>query len=181
MRAPTIGFVASDGLASSTCVTTSTTPTISRASAGAWVGIPAFLAVLASAATASTALFSAGALLIGFGGGLFGHGTLTLTMNHAPRDQAGLALGAWGAVQATAAGVSVAAAGAVRDLVSGLALHGHLGEALVSPVTGYSFVYHIEMYLLFAALVAIGPLVRSTSPRRGAGPPTRFGLANLPG
>ena len=34
-------------------------------------------------------------------------------------------------------------------------------SALASPATGYSFVYHLEMYLLFATLVALGPLVRS--------------------
>ena len=84
-------------------------------------------------------------------------------------EHVGLALGAWGAVQATAAGVAIAAGGAIRDGVSGLATQGLLGAALVSPVTGYSFVYHLEIYLLFATLVAIGPLVRSASPRRPPG------------
>ena len=93
----------------------------------------------------------------------------------------GLALGAWGAVQATAAGVSVAAGGALRDTVSSLATQGLLGQALASPVTGYSFVYHVEIYLLFAALVAIGPLVRSTTTRRAAPVARPFGLADLPG
>jgi BCD family chlorophyll transporter-like MFS transporter len=47
------------------------------------------------------------------------------------------------------------------------------------PATGYSFVYHIEMYLLFATLIAIGPLVRA--PRRaGAAPGGKLGLADLP-
>ena len=58
-----------------------------------------------------------GNFLIGFGGALFGHGTLTATMNRAPRAQAGLALGAWGAVQATAVGLGMAMSGAIRDLV----------------------------------------------------------------
>jgi BCD family chlorophyll transporter-like MFS transporter len=67
-------------------------------------GVPAFAAVITAAATGShRSVFATGVLLIGFGGGLFGHGTLTVTMNRAPTDQAGLALGAWGAVQATAA------------------------------------------------------------------------------
>jgi len=67
----------------------------------------------------------------------------------------------------------------IRDTVSGLATQGWLGDALLSPVTGYSFVYHVEIYLLFAALVAIGPLVRSTTTRPSAA--HRFGLADLPG
>jgi MFS transporter, BCD family, chlorophyll transporter len=125
-------------------------------------------------------MFRAGTVLIGFGGGLFAVGTLTAAMSLERPGLVGLALGAWGAVQATAAGVSVAAGGAVRDLVSTLATQGALGDALQSPVTGYSFVYHIELYLLFAALVAIGPLVRSSAaPVRPVGTP--FGLADLPG
>ena len=95
-------------------------------------------------------------------------------------EHVGLALGAWGAVQATAAGLSVAGGGAIRDLVSGLATRGVLGEALVGNVTGYSFVYHLEMYLLFATLVAIGPLVRANT-RQGRQARPRFGLAEFPG
>jgi len=61
-------------------------------------------------------------------------------------------------------------------------MQGALGSALVSPVTGYSFVYHLEIYLLFAALIAIGPLVRPLGRRPPAATsPTKFGLADLPG
>ena len=67
---------------------------------------------------------------------------------------------AFGAVQATAMGVSVALGGGLRDLVSTLVDSGVLGGALNSPVTGYGVVYHLEILLLFATLVAIGPLVR---------------------
>jgi BCD family chlorophyll transporter-like MFS transporter len=135
------------------------------ARAGAWVGIPAFVAVLVSAATQSTALFSLGALLIGFGAGVFGHGTLTMTMNRAPRDQVGLALGAWGAVQATAAGAGMALGGVLRDVVGALAQRGWLGDALASPVTGYAAVYAIEIVLLAVTLVVMGRLVgRSPTP-----------------
>ena len=57
----------------------------------------------------------------------------------------------------------------------------HLGGALDSPVTGYGFVYNLEIVLLFATLVALGPLVRRG---RGAGPashdaPAKFGLAEV--
>ena len=76
------------------------------ASLGAMLGVPAFVLVILAAPLLSPVLFGLGTFLIGFGAGLFGHGTLTATMNHAPPDQRGLALGAWGAVQATAAETS---------------------------------------------------------------------------
>src|SRR5208337_1973729 len=78
---------------------------------GALVGVPAFVSVILAAPFGSTALFVIGTSLIGFGAGLFGHGTLTATMSLAPKNQTGLALGAWGAVQATAAGASIALGG----------------------------------------------------------------------
>jgi BCD family chlorophyll transporter-like MFS transporter len=154
------------------------------AACGALVGLPAFSAVIFAAPLDSAWLFRAGCALIGFGSGLFSVGTLTAAMSMDRAENVGLALGAWGAVQATAAGVSVAAGGAIRDIVSSLAEQGQLGEALASPVTGYSFVYHLEMYLLFAALIAIGPLVRRHPPlNRKAEHPAQatFGLADLPG
>ena len=129
------------------------------AMAGAAVGLPAFGAVIAASATLSTPLFVAGVLLVGFGGGLFGHGTLTLTMNQAPRDQIGLALGAWGAVQATAAGVAVALGGLGRDAMGALAARGWLGESLAAPGTGYAAVYIAEIALLALTLLAMRPLV----------------------
>ncbi len=155
------------------------------AATGALLGLPAFAAIIFSAPLDAPDLFRAGTALIGFGGGLYAVGTLTVAMGLETPGHAGMALGAWGAVQATAAGLSIAAGGAVRDLMSALATQGLLGSALNSPVTGYSFVYHIELYLLFAALVAIGPLVRPLGRRVAAAPapksPTRFGLAELPG
>ena len=125
------------------------------ASCGVVVGIPAFMAVILAAPLASAPLFAGGTLLIGFGAGLFGHGTLTATMNLAPPDQAGLALGTWGAVQASAAGLAIALGGVIRDLVDATAPPGALG-----PATGYGFVYGIEVVLLFAALVTMAPLIR---------------------
>jgi BCD family chlorophyll transporter-like MFS transporter len=134
------------------------------ARAGAMVGIPAFGAVLLSAAAGSTPLFATGALLIGFGGGVFGHGTLTLTMNRAPREQVGLSLGTWGAVQATAAGVGVAMGGLLRDGVGALATHGVFGPALARPVTGYAVVYGIEIVLLALTVWVMGRLVARAEP-----------------
>ena len=81
-------------------------------------------------------------------------------MASAPRGQVGLTLGIWGAVQASAAGTAVAAGGLLRDGVALLAERGALGPTLVTPATGYVTVYVVELCLLFATLVAIGPLVR---------------------
>ncbi len=124
---------------------------------GALVGIPAFMCVILAAPFGSIALFVIGTSLIGFGAGLFGHGTLTATMNLAPKNQAGLALGAWGAVQATAAGLSIALGGIIRDLVASIWSDASLGAA-----TGYITVYSIELVLLFATMIAMVPLLRST-------------------
>jgi len=136
--------------------------------AGAWVGIPAFAAVIAAAPLDSVMVFGFGVLLIGFGGGIFGHGTLTATMNRAPREQIGLALGAWGAVQATAAGIAVALGGIVRDVVAALAAGGSFGPALAVPATGYSFVYSVEIVLLGLTIVFMTALVGGHGSRRAA-------------
>ncbi|MBC7995935.1 MAG: PucC family protein, partial [Rhizobacter sp.] len=147
---------------------------------GVLAGLFAFSCVIFAEPLGSTALFRLGATVIGFGGGLFSVGTLTAAMNLENDGLNGLALGAWGAVQATCAGVSIAAGGAIRDIVSGLATQGALGSALSSPATGYSFVYHLELYLLFATLIAIGPLVRTARQAPRTPPTGKFGLAELP-
>ncbi len=133
---------------------------------GALAGIPAFIAVILSAPLSSPMLFAAGTSMIGFGAGLFGHGTLTATMSFAPRNQAGLALGAWGAVQASAAGVAIALGGILRDVVAAAAPAQKYGAAV-----GYQFVYCIEIVLLFAALATLVPLMRridSSAPLHGS-------------
>jgi BCD family chlorophyll transporter-like MFS transporter len=121
---------------------------------GAAIGVPAFCVVLVSAAFASVPILIAAVLAAGFGAGLFGHGTLTATMRSAPRDQIGLSLGAWGAVQTTAAGVAIAIGGVIRDamlLVPGQAAAG------AGP---YIPVFALEAGLLALALVVAWPLVR---------------------
>ena len=125
---------------------------------GAMVGIPAFAAIIFASSNQSIALFSFGTLLVGFGAGLFSHGNLTLTMNRAPKEQTGLALGAWGAVQATAAGIAVAAGGIMRDAVSAMAARGTFGPALAGPAIGYTMVYVIEIALLFATVIVMTSL-----------------------
>lgn len=146
---------------------------------GAFVGIFAFAAVILSATFESSLLFRAGTMTIGFGGGLFSVGTLIAAMALADRSDSGLALGAWGAVHATASGVAIALGGGIRDGVAALASRGALGPALNEPVTGYGAVYHLEILLLFATLAAVGPLVGT----RGAKDSDRtgsFGLADFP-
>ena len=150
---------------------------------GALIGIFSFSAVIFAGPLASAGIFRVGTLGIGFGGGLFAVGMLTAAMDLAGRGggaAAGIALGAWGAVQATALGAAIAASGTIRDLVSGLAERGALGPALTSAEVGYSVVYHLEIALLFATLIAIGPLVRHGAVRVTRGD-TRLGLAELPG
>ncbi len=135
---------------------------------GALFGMAAFAAVIAAARLQSPLLFGAGVMAIGFGGGLFGHGTLTATMNLAPKEQAGLALGAWGAVQATAAGVAVAFGGIGRDLVAAAAQRQWLPAGWNGPASGYIAVYALEMLLLLATLVAMAPLMRRVGDRPAA-------------
>jgi BCD family chlorophyll transporter-like MFS transporter len=132
---------------------------------GALVGVPAFVFVIMAAPLYSPVLFGLGTLFIGFGGGLFGHGTLTATMNRAPEDQRGLALGAWGAVQASAAGVAVALSGIIRDVVSGAAGEHATLSALGGPASGYVAVYAIEVVLLVMTIAAMVPLIRGALPR----------------
>lgn len=151
------------------------------AALGILFGIVAFSCVVMSGAFVSPTLLRIGAALIGLGAGLFAVGTLTGAMALADGSGAGsgLALGAWGAVQATAAGLGIALGGALRDIVDSLATRGILGEALTGPSVGYSFVYHLEILVLFLSLIAIGPLVASASVGRSA-PRERFGLADMP-
>jgi len=153
------------------------------AARGPLIGIAAFSAVVFSAPLQSAPLFFLGAFGIGLGGGLFSVGTLTAAMKLPERGLAGrgLVLGAWGAAQATAAGSSVAIGGLVRDGVGHLAMQGTFGPGMAVPSTGYSTVYHLEIALLFATLVVLGPLVRTRilHPATEQGP-ARFGLAEFP-
>ncbi|WP_135447178.1 PucC family protein [Tabrizicola caldifontis] len=151
------------------------------AARGLLVGLAAFSAVIFAGPLGSTALFYGGAFLIGLGAGLFAVSTLTAAMTlQTSGTGAGIALGAWGAAQATAAGLSIFLGGAMRDIVGHLAENGYLGPALTDPTLGYSFVYHAEIALLFLTLVALGPLVRvqplTATPNSG----DRFGIAEFP-
>ena len=144
------------------------------AAIGVACGAVAFAMVVFAGPIGSGTLFRLGTALIGFGGGLFAVGTLTLAMALTDGTRSGLALGAWGTVQAGSVGVALFLGGAIRDVVGAFAEAGALGAAMNRPDIGYSVVYHIEIALLFATLAALGPLVGLRS--RGA----RLTLNELP-
>jgi len=131
------------------------------AARGALAGLAALACLISSGPLYSVVLFGLGTVLIGFGTGLFIAATLSASMGQAKHGDSGLALGAWGAVQASAAGLAIACGGLLRDGVSALASAGVLGDTLNHPSTGYAVVYSVEIILLFAALIAITPLVRA--------------------
>ncbi len=150
------------------------------AAMGVVAGIFAFALVILSAPLASPWLFRAGAFGIGFGGGLFGLGSLTAAMVHRDHADSGIALGAWGAVQATAAGVAVACGAALKDLVASWVTHGWLGAAMQGRDSAYGVVYHVEIALLFVVLIVVGPLVRRARMDLQS-KKASFGLAEFPG
>ena len=151
------------------------------ASAGAVLGVFAFAGVIFAPAIDSINLFCTASAFIGMGSGLFAVGMLTAAMALADHADSGLVIGAWGAVQATAAGIAVALSGILRDTIGSLALHGDLGTTLQQDLTGYSFVYQIEIGLLFVTLIVLGPLVRVRGKSTNSTPTVKFGLVQHPG
>jgi len=67
-----------------------------------------------------------------------------------------MASGAWGAVQATAAGFGAVLGGLLRDVVADFALF----AALPRIADGYVVVYTLEILLLTATLAIMMPLLR---------------------
>jgi len=66
-----------------------------------------------------------------------------------------LALGAWGAVQASGAGLAIALGGVLHDTIAAIAPSTTFGAALA-----YDFVYALEILLLITTLVLMIPLIR---------------------
>ncbi len=124
------------------------------ASLGASVGVPAFAMVILAAWVQYLPLFVAATFVAGFGAALFSHGTLVASMRSAPREQVGLALGSWGAVQATAMGIAVALGGAARDLIL------VKGGPEMAVEFAYIPVFAFEMLLLVLALAVAAPFLR---------------------
>lgn len=129
------------------------------AGTGAVAGIAAFLMTLFAGPLASVPLIYAGAMAIGFGTGLFSVGTMIAAMGLAREGSSGLALGAWGAVQASCAGAGIAFGGLIRDGIAYFALREGLGQTLAYRATGYGSVYVIEIMLLLVTLVVLGPVI----------------------
>lgn len=153
------------------------------AGAGLVTGLTAFLMVIFAAPFASPLMLFLGALAIGLGLGLFSVGTLIEAMNLAKNASAGMALGAWGAVQATCAGAGIALGGGLRDAVAALAMSGDPTAAIATRATGYTTVYILEILLLLAGLAAIGPLVgrhRRTTTASREDADRAFGLREFP-
>ncbi|MCV3272417.1 PucC family protein [Roseobacter sp. WL0113] len=130
---------------------------------GAAIGLPGFAAIILSSFGAGVPAFLAGVFATGLGAGLFGHATLTAAIRAAPAERIGLSLGAWGAVQATAAGLGIATAGIVRDLVVGLT---PVGDA---PQVPYNTVFLIETLFLVLAIVVAWPILRDSARARRSG------------
>jgi len=119
------------------------------AAIGLLVGLTAFVAVVSAAPLAYAPIFAIGVFMVGMANGLFLVGTLSDAMSRATGGMNGLALGAWGSVQAVAAGSAIAIGGILRDAVTQIS--GNL-------TSGYDAVYLTEIVLLFITLIALGPL-----------------------
>lgn len=153
------------------------------AGAGLVIGINAFLLVLFAGPFAAPLMLYAGALTIGLGLGLFSVGTLMEAMSLAQEESAGLALGAWGAVQATCAGLGIAVGGLLRDGIAALLQSGEPTASMAMRASGYATVYVLEIALLLIGLAAIGPLVghqRRLSPEAEDPLSQPFGLREFP-
>jgi len=152
---------------------------------GATFGVFAFAVVIFAAPMQSPALFRVGTFAIGLGAGLFSVGMLATEMSRQQsRGTAGMALGAWGAVQATAAGLAIAIGGSLRDFLSYLAAQNAFGAPLNAINTGYLGVYLLEIVLLFITLIVLGPLVGQLvrqSDYTTQSKQTGFGLMSFPG
>ena len=131
---------------------------------GALAGLLAFSAVIFAAPLQSLCCSPSARALIGFGGRIVR--PLHADRRHGDCAQGpdGLALGDVGRGAGLGRRLGGRGRRLIRDGVGSLAENGWLGQAMADPATGYSVVYHIEIALLFATLIAIGPLVRISPP-----------------
>ncbi|MFZ9394732.1 MAG: BCD family MFS transporter [Erythrobacter sp.] len=147
---------------------------------GAVAGVSAFAMVMFAAPLDAPVLLYTAAITIGLGVGLFSVGTMVAAMGLASEGASGLALGAWGAVQASCAGIGIAMGGLIRDFATAFALADGLGATLADRSTGYGLVYSIEILLLLGTLVVLGPLVGRGHSGEFNGHSGRFGLQEFP-
>jgi BCD family chlorophyll transporter-like MFS transporter len=176
----TMAFGAVVAFAWSANVMRANTDPIKLASHGVIVGILGFALIAVASVSRSAFLFRVGVMLIGFGEGLFGVGTLSFAMNIRDASQHGIALGAWGAVFATAEGLSFAVSGVTKDWLSHLVATGGLGPGFSSPAAPYTAVYVTEIVVLAATLVALLPLTRRMARQETVDSSRPFGLADIP-
>ena len=143
---------------------------------GARAGVFAFAVVIASEFVGGAVAFFIGASLIGFGGGLFAVAMLTgaMTMPVSGSAGRGLALGAWGAAQATALGIGTMFGGGIRDGARAFVPGG--GEGSLA----YSIVYQTEMVLLIATLILLRPLIRTAVASGQSTNSAKIGLSEFP-
>ncbi|WP_435418723.1 BCD family MFS transporter [Parerythrobacter aurantius] len=147
---------------------------------GVAVGIAAFLMTLFAAPLVSPVLLFGGATMIGFGTGLFSVGTMIAAMGLAREGAAGMALGAWGAVQASSAGLGIALGGIIRDAVGS---RFHEVATLADRAAGYGMVYALEIALLVLTLIVLGPVVgrlRNPADPDNTGAAARFAVTEFP-
>ena len=126
---------------------------------GAVAGTAAFLMTIFAAPLGSIPMLFAGAIVIGFGVGLFSVGTMIAAMALSGSNNAGLALGAWGAVQASCAGLGIALGGLIRDGMAHFAMADGMGTTLADRATGYGTVFCLEILLLLVTMVVLGPVI----------------------
>ncbi|WP_305983757.1 BCD family MFS transporter [Roseibium sp. MMSF_3544] len=150
------------------------------AARGLLIGIAAFSAIILASPLGVHSLFFIGAMGVGLGGGLFAVCTMLAAMGISKKADSGILVGAWGAVQATAIGVSLLLGGVIKNAVNALAFDGVLGPAMDTAATGYLVVYHIEIGLLFLCLAVLGPLTGHRYSQSQESD-VRFGLAEMPG
>jgi MFS transporter, BCD family, chlorophyll transporter len=151
------------------------------AAIGTLIGVFAFGFILMSGPMESAFLLQVGSGFLGVGGGLFLVGTLTAAMDLQDTEGNGLAMGAWGAVQASAMGLAVLGGGFIRDVTTGLAESGALGPGVTGAGAGYMVVFQLEIIALFLAMAALGPLVAAGRGISAGSRRSSFGLAELPG
>ena len=62
-----------------------------------------------------------------------------------------------------------------------LAMDGHFGALFATKAFGYAFVYQIEVFILFATLIAMAPLVKvSVFKAKPQSEAPQMGLADFP-
>ena len=144
---------------------------------GALVGVAGFVLIILSSPMLSPPLLMIGALFIGFGNGLFSVGTLLRVMALPHHGEHGLALGAWGAVQATCAGIAMAVSGFIRDFVAAAMATSSPQGVDPFPGLGYVATYVLAVIGLFVLLVVLGPLAAKRREDVRAVP---FGIAEFP-